>query len=61
MTITSNEIIPFIKLTRIKLELLKGIDYWEVFYLIKDALKTLLGISFISRIKMETKYKNDGF
>jgi hypothetical protein len=29
--------------------------------LIKDALKTLLGMPFISRIKMEIKYRNDGF
>jgi hypothetical protein len=45
--IINNKIIPFIKLTRIKLEILEGISCNEVFFLIKDILKILLNMLFI--------------
>jgi hypothetical protein len=56
--VTSNQF-GFISAVKIKIEIVKGVNCEDVFFLVNNSLKTLLGMLFISKIKMAIDYKDD--
>jgi len=58
-TITGDQF-GFTSAIRIKIEIAKGVNCEDVFFLVNNSLKTLLGMPFISKIKMAINYRDDG-
>jgi hypothetical protein len=56
--VTSNQF-GFISAVKIKIEIVEGVNCEDVFFLVNNSLKTLLGMLFISKIKMAIDYKDD--
>jgi hypothetical protein len=57
--VTSNQF-SFISAIKIKIEIAKGVNCKDMFFLVNNSLKTLLGMPFISKMKMAIDYKDDG-
>ena len=57
-TVTSDQF-SFISAIRIKIEIIKGVNCKDIFFLVNNSLKTLLRMPFISKIKIAINYKDD--
>jgi hypothetical protein len=57
-TVTSNQF-SFISAVKIRIEIVKGVSCEDVFFLVNNSLKTLLGMLFISKIKIAINYKDN--
>jgi hypothetical protein len=57
--IISNQF-SFTSAIKIKIEIVKGVNCKDVFFLINNSLKTLLRILFISKMKIAINYKDNG-
>ena len=49
----------FARIAKIKINIAKGVNYKDLFFLVNKALKTLLRMPFISKIKMAIIYKDN--
>ena len=60
MSITTRHKFGFTSVARLRIKIAKGIGYKDLFFLVDGALKTLLRILFIRRIRLSFAYNKDG-
>jgi predicted aspartyl protease len=57
-TVTGDQF-GFASVARIKIEIIEGVSYKDMFFLIDNSPKTLLGMPFISKMKMAIDHKDN--
>jgi hypothetical protein len=60
MSTTTGTEFGFTGMAKLRAEVTDGIGYKDIFFLVKGALKILLGQPFLAKIKMNIIYKSNG-